>query len=351
MLTRGLGGGDAILVTTAGDVVYSADKRVDFGTNLLDGPYVDSPLAAVLRDQLPRVRSGSALMADLDLYVPADGGPVFFAAAAVKNDTETIGAVAIEIPVSALSAITTTNQQWEQYGLQSGESYVVGSDGILRSESRLWIEDREAYLDKVDGDLLAGLIEGLGSPIGIQLVDTRPVETAFDGEEFRGTSTNYLGTRNFSYAQSIDVPGVEWAVVVDVPLSDARSPLYDYARRLGVVLLVILPTAALARVVAGAPLDAPDRSGARRRDGDRRRRARPRHPEPGPRRVRRPRPAAGCDGRGPRGARSCAGRRVRRTSGVVARRVAAALDRRVGRGVRDRAISPTSQPSLPSPST
>jgi class 3 adenylate cyclase len=246
MLTGSLGAGDAMLVTTAGDVVYSVDKRIDFGTNLFDGPYDDSQLATLLRDRLPRVRSGSALMADLELYVPVGGGPVFFAAAAVKNETEIIGVLAIEIPAEELSAITTTNEQWERFGLQTGESYVVGSDRLLRSESRLWIEDPEAYLDDVEDDAVASLAEGLGSPIGLQVVDTKPVATALDGDEFRGSSKNYLGTRNFSYAQPIDVPGVDWVVVVDVPLDDARSPLYDYAKRLGLVLLIILPAAALA---------------------------------------------------------------------------------------------------------
>jgi class 3 adenylate cyclase len=247
MLTGTLGTGDAMLVTVAGDVVYSVDKRIDFGTNLLTGPHSDSSLANALRDQLPRVRAGSAVMADLQLYLPAQGRPAFFAAATVRNDTETIGVLAVEIPVDALSAVTTTNRQWERYGLQSGESYVVGAgDLLLRSESRRWIEDPDGYLDRVDDEFTASLISGLGSPVGLQVVDTGPVAAAIDGETFSGTSTNYLGVDVFSYSDRIAIDGVNWIVVVDVPLSDARSPLYDYLRRLGVVLLIVLPAAAVA---------------------------------------------------------------------------------------------------------
>ncbi|MFK8025042.1 MAG: hypothetical protein AB8G26_13870, partial [Ilumatobacter sp.] len=245
MLTGGLGGGDALLVTLAGDVVYSVDKRIDFGTNLIDGPHADSNLAVVLRERLTRVRAGNAVIADVELYLPAQGRPVLFAAATVKNDTEAIGVLVSEIPVEALSQVTTTGQQWELYGLQSGESYVVGADLRLRSESRRWIEDPEGYLGKVNDERLELLISELGTPIGLQEVDTKPVRTALDGDEFTGTANNYLGTKNFSYAEPIAVPGVEWVVVVDVPIRDARSPLFDYGRRLGVVLLIILPTAAL----------------------------------------------------------------------------------------------------------
>ncbi|MDG1267048.1 MAG: HAMP domain-containing protein [Ilumatobacter sp.] len=245
MLTESFGAGDAELITLGGDIVYSVDKRIDFGTNILDGPYDDSNLADVLRDRLPRVRSGSAVLADIDLYLPDGGRPVFFSAVSIKNETETIGALATEIPVAALNSITTSGQEWEKFGLQSGESYVVGGDGLLRSESRLWIEDRDEYLRKVKDEPTALLIDRLDSPIGIQNIATEPVSTALEGDEFRGTSTNYLGTRNFSYAQPIEVPGVDWVVVVDIPLKDARAPLYDYAKRLGFILLIILPVAAL----------------------------------------------------------------------------------------------------------
>lgn len=246
MLSETAFGGDAMLVTLAGDVVYSVNKRLDLGTNLFSGPYRNSNLAGVLRDRLPRVPSGDAVIADAELYLPAQGRPVIFAAAAVKNDTATIGVLVVEVPIDAISSVTTSNQQWERFGLQTGESYVVGADLRLRSESRQWIEDPDGYLAEVDDDDLELLMSGLGSPIGLQVVDTEPARAAFDGDEYSGTSANYFGTKTFSYAAPMDVDGVDWIVIVDIPLSDARSPLFDYARRLGLVLLVILPVAAIA---------------------------------------------------------------------------------------------------------
>ncbi len=245
VLTSPLGSGDAMLVTPDGDIVYTVDKRIDLGTNLFEGASADGQLARVVNERLTRVRSGEAVLADLQLYMPAAGHPVFFVAVSVKNDTETIGTLAVEVPAEALSAITTSDGQWEQVGLQSGESYVVGSDLILRSESRKWIEDPEGYLADLPDDERTRQIALLGSPIGLQVVDTEPVEVAFDGEEFAGTTKSYLGTNTFSYSEEIDVAGVDWAVVVDVPQRDARDPLYRYARRLGLVLLIVLPIAAL----------------------------------------------------------------------------------------------------------
>ena len=231
------------------DVIYSVQKRIDFGTNLATGPYRDSELADAVLRRLAGVRVGEAVMADQGIYIPGGGRPVVFVAASVRRGTEVIGALVVEIPVEAINAITTADGQWEEVGLGGGESYLVTADRLLRSESRLWIEDPDRYLDKVDDEELVGLIETFGSPVGLQPVETDPVDAALEGRIFEGTARNYLGSRTFAYATPIDAPGVDWVVVADVPLADAREPLFDFATRLGLVLLIILPAAGLIGVL------------------------------------------------------------------------------------------------------
>ena len=258
-LTDSLGFGDLLLVSADGDIVYTTDKRIDLGTSLADGPYRETALARTVRDRLPLERIGEGVLSDLQLYLPDEGQPVFFVASSVRREQEVIGALVLEIPVEALNTITTAGERWEQVGLREGESYVVGSDLLLRSESRLWIEDPQAYLDRLDDAELAGLIDTLGSPIGLQPVDTEPVDEAMAGRTFSGTATNYLGQGTYSYATPIEAPGVNWVVVADVPLSDAREPLLDYARRLGLVFLFLLPLAGVVGYVLAGRLTRPIR--------------------------------------------------------------------------------------------
>ncbi len=127
----------------------------------------------------------------------------------------------------------------------------------MRSESRPWIEDPQAYLDRLDDPDLAGLIDTFDSPIGLQPVETEPVDEAVDGRVFSGTASNYLGQSTYSYATPIEAPGVDWVVVADVPLSEARSPLFAYARRLGLVFLLLLPLAGLVGYVMAGRLTRP----------------------------------------------------------------------------------------------
>ena len=256
-LTELLGFGDLLLVSAEGDIVYTTDKRVDLGTSLVDGPYRDTELARTVRERLPAVRIGQGVLADLELYLPDDGRPVFFVAASVRRDQEVIGALVLEIPVEALSTITTAGERWEEVGLGDGESYVVGSDLLLRSESRPWIEDPQRYLDRLDDPELVELIDTFGSPIGVQPVDTEPVSEGVAGRIFEGTARNYLDDRTYSYATPIDASGVEWVVVADVPLADARAPLIDYTKRLGLVFLIVLPLAGMVGYLMAGRLTRP----------------------------------------------------------------------------------------------
>jgi len=237
--------GDILLISEAGDVVYSAQKRIDLGTNLRTGVTGDTALAEAVFERLPRVRTGEAILADFELSITGGGRPQLFAIAAVKGETEVVGAIAFSVSVDALTAITTANGDWEGVGLGDGESYVVGFDQLLRSESRLWIEDPDAYLDSVDDTELAEVIEAFDSPVLLQTVDTPPVRAALDDETFSGSTENYLGDSTFAYARALDAGGLDWVVVAETPASQLRSPLYRYAAILGLVLAIVLPVAAV----------------------------------------------------------------------------------------------------------
>lgn len=237
-------GGDLLLIDSSGSVVYSTDKRLDVGTSLESGPYRNSELAQAVLVGLPQVSSRDAVLADWEIYLPAAGKPTLFVVAAVRSDTTTIGAVALEIPAAALSASTTAGGNWASVGLPTGESYVVGPDLRLRSESRLWLEDPDRYLELTEPET-AVLIETFGSPVGIQIVDTEPVRSALDGGRFEGSATNYLGEDTFSTAIPLDVNDVSWVVIVDTPVEDSRSGLVAFIRRMGLLLAILVPLAGL----------------------------------------------------------------------------------------------------------
>ncbi len=259
-LSTTIAGGDVLLISSdTGEIVYSVDKRIDLGASLVDGPYANSSLAELVVEDLPQVRAGDALLSDFRIYIPTGGRPVLFAASAIRSGNEIVGILAVEIPLTALDRITTADGNWDALGLGDGESYVVTSDRVLQSTSRAWLDDPESYLDQVEDPEQRRLIEVFGSPVGVQTVDTEPVTQGFEGQPFEGPSTNYLGRQVYSSSASIDVPGVEWVVVTDVPLGDARRSVNEYLVRMAIVAAIMLPVTALAGVWIARRLTKPIR--------------------------------------------------------------------------------------------
>jgi class 3 adenylate cyclase len=230
------------------EVVYSTGKRIDLGTNVVDGPYVDTGLAEVV-DRLSGVALGDTTASDSWFYVPTRGEPVFFLAAAVRSGAEVVGALVMEVPVSVVTAVTTADGDFGTLGLgETGEVYVVGRDRTLRSESRRWVEDPEGYLDayrdRFDDEEMADLIGIVGSPVLLQTVDNEAVTVGLEGDEFVGIVTSYLGTETLAAAGPARVGNLGWVVVAEFATSESDAALDSYVRRMLVVLAILLPVIA-----------------------------------------------------------------------------------------------------------
>ncbi|HSF87691.1 MAG TPA: HAMP domain-containing protein [Acidimicrobiia bacterium] len=251
-----------LLVDRSGTIVYSTDKRIDLGTNLVTGPYRDSALANAVVRQVPAAPVGEAVYADYERYLPAAAEPALFVAAAVRSEATTIGAVVVQITLEGLDAITTSNREWEATGLgETGEAYVVGSDSLMRSTSRLWLEDPQAYLaDLAETDVdpeVARLIELFDSTVLVQPADTPAVAAALDGDLFVGRSENYLGHNTLTVASRVNDRQLDWVLVASLDVGEATGPLRSYTLRLLLVAAVLIPVVAILAAILSARMTRP----------------------------------------------------------------------------------------------
>lgn len=238
----------------SGHVVYSVDKNLEFGTGLRLGPHRNSGLARAVLGELRSAGSNQAVLVDFGAYAPAGGAPTAFVAAAIREQGRSVGAIAVEVPVSSLTSITTAQGQWEATGLgDTGEVYIVGSDGLMRSDSRLALEDPEAYREQLaDAGYppeVGEAAEALGTTALVQPVDTDAARAGIAGDDFVGTGDNYLGQESLTVAAPLDIPGVEWIAVADVTTDEAYGPLRSYLWRILIAAVLLIPLVALAGVV------------------------------------------------------------------------------------------------------
>ncbi|NJM97663.1 MAG: HAMP domain-containing protein [Phormidesmis sp. RL_2_1] len=247
---------DLFLIDNDGNIVYSVAKATDFATDLRIGPYARSNLAVAYRDA-QKQNSGYVAMADFSFYDPSYGAPAAFMATPIYQDTDLIGVMAVQIPTDKINDVMTSGGNWQRDGLgNSGETFLVGADKRLRSESRALIEQPEAYFETLKarqmdaGDLAQ--IERLETAVLNQPVDSPAITEAIAGQTGIVNATNYLGQQVLSAYGPLDIRGVDWVIVSEIDRAEVFQPIAYFARRVlivaaGLVFLITLASLWLAR--------------------------------------------------------------------------------------------------------
>ena len=240
---------DVLLLDAEGRVVYSAFKGVDLGTNVLSGPYRFSNLAAAFGSAMGSNLLGEVSFTDFEAYPPSLNLPAGWAVTPIGSGGELIGAMAIELPIERLSSVMTADGDWSQGGLgQTGEAYLVGTDGLMRSPSRLLQENPEGFAEAARaagiGDDTIDLVLVRETTLGVLPVRSAAVELALGGGEGTTISANYLGRDTLAAFGRVEVDDLDWVVIAELDTGEAFAPVTEFTRNL------IISSAVLALVVS-----------------------------------------------------------------------------------------------------
>jgi methyl-accepting chemotaxis protein len=215
-----------LIDATSGYVVYSVKKNLELGTSLKEGGFKDSGLAQVYRKAMEDKEKTTVSFVDFEAYAPAKGQPGAFLAYKISGFRRPIGGIVLQLSIDKLNAIMTNNQRWQEIGLgRSGETYLVSSEGSLRSDSRFFIEDKAGYLASLAATGSSGqLIDKInirGTGIGLHRIETPSVEKALKGESGIDTITGYRGAEVISAYATLKVEGSDWAIISEVDTAEA----------------------------------------------------------------------------------------------------------------------------------
>lgn len=257
----------------SGDIVYSVYKETDFGTSLLNGPYRNSNLAELFRKVRDDPDRGAVQIVDYQFYRPSYNAPAAFIGGSIYDGNRRIGILVAQLPVEDINAVLTGGKGWEKSGLgKTGETYLVGSDLLLRSASRGFIENKESFLESLRQSRLkestVELIAQVGTPILLQPVDTEAAREALRGESDTRTVDGRGGRVLSSYAP-LAIPGVGWAIISEMSVDEAFGRIRHLeAQLLLACVLVVCATTAYAGFATKRFLAPVDRMLKRARDPD-----------------------------------------------------------------------------------
>lgn len=244
-----------VLISPAGEIVYSVNKDVDLGADLVDGPYGFTNLATAFQQAMSGNRLDAVTFADFAPYAPALEAPTGWAVAPLASDDAIVGAIAVRLPVDRIDAVMTGGRNWEESGLgATGEAYLVGEDRLMRSVSRDLVEDPDAYVEAATAaglspDLAAQAVAS-GQTLLLQRVSTEAVTQAFEGRSGIETSANYVGVRSIAAYAPISPDGViQWAIVAEIDASEALAPVDEFTRNLAISSAIIVGVVSLISVL------------------------------------------------------------------------------------------------------
>ncbi|MDH3990978.1 MAG: cache domain-containing protein, partial [Gammaproteobacteria bacterium] len=250
-----------------GHIVYSVFKEVDFGTSLLTGPYAETNVGDVFKAASKADDKDFIELADFAPYHPSYNGQASFIASPVFDEGgERLGVLVFQMPVDRINDVMTNKQAWQDVGLgESGETYLVGEDFSLRSQSRFLIEDRANYLEAIrQSGVPSSTVEriaNLDNAIGLQPVDTLGSRAAIDrGETGTMTFPDYRDVTVLSAFRPLQLEGLNWAIMSDIDEAEAFKVFSDLRDRMLLVGSVLLALSIYLAYYASLSLTRPLRS-------------------------------------------------------------------------------------------
>lgn len=197
---------DLFLMNPDGYVFYTATREADYQTNMVDGKYKDSGLGILTRKVLS---SGKYGVADFAPYAPSNDDPAGFIAQPVLNNGKTEMVVGLQLSLEAINHIM---QQREGMG-ESGESYLIGEDALMRSDS---------FLDPVNHTVKASFANPeKGS------VNSVSAKKAMEGKSGSEIVIDYNGNPVLSSYTSIKVGDTNWSLLTEIDEAEAFAPVNE----------------------------------------------------------------------------------------------------------------------------
>ena len=195
---------DAFILDGAGRVLFTVAQEPDLGQDVSGGELSSSGLGRAWKEAM---RGGFAFV-DFEPYAPSNGAPAAFVAAPIENGGAVTGVAVLQVPLDKINALMHLRD-----GLgQTGETYLVGPDKLMRSDS---------YLDRENRSVVASFRNPARGT-----VDTEASRQALAGSSGTRITPDYNGNPVLSSYAPLDVFGTKWAIIAEIDEAEVFAPVY-----------------------------------------------------------------------------------------------------------------------------
>jgi methyl-accepting chemotaxis protein len=210
---------DLFLIHPKGQIFFTVMHEAEYNTNIINGKYANSELGHLVQEVL---KTKTYSISDYAPYAPSNGEPAAFIAQPLVIEGNVEMVVALQLSDTEMNEIM---QQRAGMG-ETGESYLVGSDKLMRSNS---------FLDSENHSIKASFANPtVGS------VDTEGTRAALAGETKTKIIKDYRGMPVLSAYTPLKVGNNTWALMVEVDKAEAFTAITRLEWVLGITALFAL---------------------------------------------------------------------------------------------------------------
>jgi len=194
---------DFFIISSKGTIVYSVTRESDLGQripqDLTDSSFYQAFNLAKQSD------SSDIQFADFLPYAPSNNDPAAFVIKPVEVNGKRMGYIAYQQPLDKINSILGDREGMGE----TGESYLVGQDKLMRSDS---------YLNPTEYSVIASFTNK-------NKVQTQAAHSALNGEKNTSIIMDYNDNPVVSSWDYIDVgSGVRWAIISEIDVAEAFNP-------------------------------------------------------------------------------------------------------------------------------
>lgn len=210
---------DVFLFDAEGNLIYSVFKELDYATNFAtprSGEWASTDLGEVYRRAMQAPASAPIVFEDFAPYGPSADAPASFVArAVVDNSGERVGVLAFQMPVDEINALFSNI-----LGLgETGEAFLLGSDRLLRNDSRFTTDVNDILETRVDHPF---------------------VDAVFADGSAATTAPLFRAEPMFAQAVKLSIGGSDFTLVAMLTENEAFAALATMRRNILLIVLGLL---------------------------------------------------------------------------------------------------------------
>ena len=200
-----------------GNIVYSVFKELDYATSLKSGPYRDSNFAKAFKLANEIENQSDYAIVDFEKYAPSYNAPASFIAVPIWDGDNKIGVLVFQMPIDRINSIMK-----ERSGLgETGESYLVGSDKLMRSDS---------FVDNENFNVVSSFQKN-------NKAESKTLDLALKGKSGSEIIQSYTGKEVVSTYTPIKILGMDWALMAEIETKEAFASI-EQMKQVFYILLI-----------------------------------------------------------------------------------------------------------------